>query len=102
MMHMQRADEIDGDQPLPLLRLGSGERTEDIPAGVVHQYVDGPEPGFHRGDGRVDATSVGDVATERLPIAAIAFDGGGDLLRSLEVQIEHGNLSTFARKAAAG
>src|SRR6516164_11343245 len=101
MMHMQRTDEVDGDQPVPLRRLGPGERTEDIPASVVHQYVDGPEPGFHRGDGRVDATSVGDVATERLPIAAIAFDGGGDLFRGLDVHIEHGNLCAFARKAAA-
>jgi hypothetical protein len=61
---MERAGEVDGDEPVPLGGFGIGEGTEDVPTGVVHQHVDWPKLGFRRRDRRIDARAIGDVAEE--------------------------------------
>ena len=101
-MHMQRADEVDGDEPVPLRRLGLGEGTEDVPAGVVHQDVDRSEGGFRSRDRRVDALPQGDIAMEGFGRAAGLADRSGDVPRRLEIEIEDGDARAFAGEAATG
>jgi hypothetical protein len=42
-MHVERAGEINGDELLPLSRLGLDERAEHVPPGVVDQHVEVPK-----------------------------------------------------------
>ena len=49
VVHVQRADQVDRDQLVPLLGLGLGERQEYIPAGIVDQHVDLAQAGHHGG-----------------------------------------------------
>ena len=102
VQHVQGAGQVDGDQLLPLGGHGLGEGLENIPAGVVHQHVDGTQRGFGRGHGRVHGGAVGDVALEGLGHAAGGLDLGGHFLCGLQVHVEDGDLGAFFGKAAAG
>jgi len=101
-MHMQRADQIDGDEPLPLRRFGLGEGAKNVPAGIIHQHINGPEAGFRRTYRSLDTASVRDVATEGLSDAAVLANGGGDPFRRVEIEIEYGDPCAFMREPVAG
>src|SRR5690348_10825974 len=40
VMHVERPAQIDGNEVVPVLRLGIREALETVPAGIVHQHID--------------------------------------------------------------
>ncbi|MNN59250.1 hypothetical protein D3C81_1743530 [compost metagenome] len=102
MVHVQRAGQVDGDQPLPLRRLGLDERAEHVPAGVVDQHVDGAQFLLHRSHRRIDAGAIGDVAAHGQRAAAGIADLRRHAFACLRVQVEHADRRPGARKAQTG
>ena len=102
VVHVQRAGQVDGDQLVPLGRLGLGERLEHVPAGVVDQHVDRPERRLGRGDRA--STLARSVMSQPKAWAAppLVADAGGDLLGRASIQVEHGDACAFAGEAPAG
>ena len=101
MMHMQHADQVDGDQLVPLRRLGFGEGLEDIPAGVIDEHIDGPELGLGCRNRRIDTGTVGDVAEEGGRLPAVGPDRGRHGLGSRQVEVEHRNARALLCEAVA-
>ena len=90
-MHVERPAQVDRDQLLPLLGLGIGEVLEPVPAGVVHEDVDGRF--FQCRPGRL---VVGNVEHQGL-----AVNFCGDFPASSFIFIGNQNRGFFLRKARA-
>ncbi|MCY1230441.1 hypothetical protein D9M72_428520 [compost metagenome] len=102
MVHVQRAGQVDGDQPLPLRGLGLDERLEHIPAGVVDEHIHRAQALLHRRQRGIHAGALSDVAAKRQRPPARLADLAGDALGRFRVQVEHAHRRPGARKAQTG
>src|SRR3546814_14867671 len=102
VVHMQRADQVDGYQFVPLFGAGIGKWLEYIPSGVVDQNIDGAQARFGGVYGGIDFDPVGDVASERHGGGACGGDGRGGLCRGVQIDVEYGDVRAFLSEAPAG
>ena len=106
MGHVHHPGEVDGQDRLPLLRLGLDERGEPQPrpaeradpaARVVHEDVDRAGPFDHRGD----RLGIAHVRDDRVRLPAVVLDLADDALRALDVEVVDPHLAAGTRQLIA-
>src|SRR5215831_8518984 len=102
MVHVQRAGQVNGDELVPLGRLGLGEGTKHVPPRVVHEHVDWSELRLRHRDSGVHTGSTRDVAIESFCSTAGLLDIRSDFTCRFMVEVENGNTRPLATKSAAG
>src|SRR5690606_39735770 len=92
MQHVQRANEVDGNQLVPLGRDSLHKGLEHVPPCVVDQDFDGTQGSFDCSHGLIDLGPAGDVAFEGLGDATLTVNFISHFLRSFEIHIKDGDL----------
>ena len=101
MVHVQCTHQVDGNQTIPMLRLGLGKGHENIPAGVVDQHSDWAQFLFDRGDGLVNLCSQCDVTGIGVCLAAGLMNGVSGFTSGFQVAIKHRDQRPFVCKSFA-
>jgi hypothetical protein len=99
-VQVQRAAQVDRDDPIPELRRGLHELHRDIPTGVVDQDVDATALDVDLPDGHGNGRMVGDVQRTQDQLVGEFLELAAQLLQARSVQVQSHDGGAFLTEPA--